>query len=79
MAATFWTLGVIPIVFLAQIPFIVAFGVLLDAFMVRPLLVPALSHDMGDAIWLISKLCPGPQGLKTPTWQHPPGTAVSGP
>ena len=42
LAATFAALSVIPILFLAQIAFIVAFGVLLDTFLVRALLVPAL-------------------------------------
>ncbi len=44
LAATFAALGVIPILFLAQIAFIVAFGVLLDTFVVRSLLVPALTR-----------------------------------
>lgn len=56
LAATFSALGVIPILFLAQIAFIVAFGVLLDTFIVRSLLVPALTHDIGKAIWWPSKL-----------------------
>ncbi|MDD7961823.1 MMPL family transporter [Microbacterium thalli] len=56
LAATFAALGVIPILFLAQIAFIVAFGVLLDTFVVRSLLVPALAHDIGPAIWWPSKL-----------------------
>jgi RND superfamily putative drug exporter len=56
LAATFAALGVIPILFLAQIAFIVAFGVLLDTFIVRSLLVPALSYDIGTAIWWPSKL-----------------------
>ena len=46
----------IPILFLAQIAFIVAFGVLLDTFIVRSLLVPALSYDLGRVIWWPSKL-----------------------
>jgi putative drug exporter of the RND superfamily len=56
LAATFAALGVIPILFLAQIGFIVAFGVLLDALIVRSLLVPALSYDVGRTIWWPSKL-----------------------
>ncbi|QAY58781.1 MMPL family transporter [Microbacterium protaetiae] len=56
LAATFAALGVIPILFLAQIAFIVAFGVLLDTFLVRSLLVPAVSYDIGRAIWWPSKL-----------------------
>lgn len=56
LAATFAALGVIPILFLAQIAFIVAFGVLLDTILVRSLLVPALCYDIGPKIWWPSKL-----------------------
>ncbi|WP_336652471.1 MULTISPECIES: MMPL family transporter [unclassified Leucobacter] len=56
LAATFAALSVIPILFLAQISFIVAFGVLLDTFIVRALLVPALMYDIGPAVWWPSKL-----------------------
>ncbi|WP_394684779.1 MMPL family transporter [uncultured Microbacterium sp.] len=56
LASTFAALGVIPILFLAQIAFIVAFGVLLDTFVVRSLLVPALAYDLGRRIWWPSKL-----------------------
>ncbi|WP_460772289.1 MMPL family transporter [Microbacterium sp. GXF7504] len=56
LAATFAALGVIPILFLAQLAFIVAFGVLLDTFIVRSLLVPALAYDIGKKIWWPSKL-----------------------
>jgi len=55
LAATFAALGVIPILFLAQIAFIVAFGVLLDTFVVRSLLVPALSYELGRWIWWPSR------------------------
>ncbi|MDQ3052442.1 MAG: efflux RND transporter permease subunit [Actinomycetota bacterium] len=56
LAATFAALGVIPVLFLAQIAFVVAFGVLLDTTVVRSLLVPALTHDIGRAIWWPSTL-----------------------
>lgn len=56
LAATFAALSVIPILFLLQLAFIVAFGVLLDTFVVRTLLVPALAYDIGPAIWWPSKL-----------------------
>ena len=56
MATTFAALGVIPLLFLAQIAFIVAFGVLLDTFVVRSLLVPALVHDLGRRTWWPSAL-----------------------
>ncbi|GII98070.1 membrane protein [Sediminihabitans luteus] len=51
LAATFAALGVIPLLFLAQIAFVVAFGVLVDTFVVRSLLVPALVHDIGRRTW----------------------------
>lgn len=56
LAATFAALGVIPILFLAQLAFIVAFGVLLDTFVVRSLLVPALAYDIGRKIWWPAKM-----------------------
>ncbi|MCA1306222.1 MMPL family transporter [Microbacterium esteraromaticum] len=61
LAATFTALAVIPILFLVQLAFIVAFGVLLDTFVVRTLLVPALSYDLGRVIWWPSKLSKHPQ------------------
>ena len=56
LAATFAALGVIPILFLVQLAFIVAFGVLLDTFVVRTLLVPALGLAIGRALWWPSRL-----------------------
>lgn len=51
LAATFAALAVIPIMFLVQLAFIVAFGVMVDALIVRSLLVPALALDIGRPIW----------------------------
>ncbi|WP_344975441.1 MMPL family transporter [Salinactinospora qingdaonensis] len=51
LAATFAALAVIPLLFLAQLAFLVAFGVLLDALLVRSVLVPALALDAGRWIW----------------------------
>ena len=61
LAATFAALAVIPILFLAQLAFIVAFGVLLDTFIVRSLLVPALTYDIGPKVWWPSKLSRTPE------------------
>lgn len=56
LAATFAALGVLPLMFLAQIAFIVAFGVLLDTTVVRSLLVPALTLEIGRKVWWPSAL-----------------------
>ena len=56
LAATFAALSVIPILFLFQLAFIVAFGVLLDTFVVRSLLVPALIKDIGAKVWWPSRI-----------------------
>lgn len=59
LAATFSALTVIPLLFLAQIAFIVAFGVLLDTLVVRSLLVPAAALDLGDRLWWPTRLRAG--------------------
>ncbi|QCQ91052.1 MMPL family transporter [Rhodococcus sp. SGAir0479] len=66
LAATFSALAVIPLLFLAQLAFIVAFGVLLDALLVRSLLVPALTVDLGRRIWWPGRLASAPEPSSTP-------------
>lgn len=56
LASTFAALYVIPILFLAEIAFIVAFGVLLDTIIVRSLLVPSLTLEIGRPMWWPSKI-----------------------
>ncbi len=56
LAGTFSVLAVLPLVFLTQLGFIVAFGVLLDTFLVRSVLVPALTLDIGSRVWWPSAL-----------------------
>ncbi|WP_278234691.1 MMPL family transporter [Isoptericola sp. AK164] len=64
LAATFAALGVIPLAFLAQLAFIVSFGVLIDTLVVRSLLVPALVHDIGDRTWWPSHLARRPVAVE---------------
>jgi RND superfamily putative drug exporter len=51
LAAVFAVLGVIPLIALAQIGTVVCIGVLLDALLVRTVLVPALVFLLGDRFW----------------------------
>jgi RND superfamily putative drug exporter len=56
LAGTFLVLASLPLVFLTEIGFVVAFGVLLDTFLVRSILVPAIALDLGDRFWWPSAL-----------------------
>jgi RND superfamily putative drug exporter len=56
LAGTFTLLGILPLVTLAQLGFIVAFGVVLDTFVVRSVLVPALVFDVDRRFWWPSSL-----------------------
>ena len=79
LAATFAALGTIPILFLVQIAFIVAFGVLLDTFLVRSLLVPALAIHVGRPFWWPSRLgrrpATAPDAEDEPTMEADPADA----
>ncbi|HZB30210.1 MAG TPA: MMPL family transporter, partial [Streptosporangiaceae bacterium] len=56
LAATFASLITLPLVFMVEMGFVVAFGVLLDTIIVRSLLLPALSFDIGRRIWAPGRL-----------------------
>ncbi|MBE2315894.1 MMPL family transporter [Solirubrobacter sp. CPCC 204708] len=56
LAGTFAVLGSLPLVFLTEIGFVVAFGVLLDTFLVRSVLVPAATLLIGPKFWWPSSL-----------------------
>lgn len=56
LAGTFSVLAVLPLVALTQVGMTVAFGVLLDTFVVRSVLVPALAFDLGERMWWPSSL-----------------------
>jgi RND superfamily putative drug exporter len=51
LAGTFATLTLLPLEELAQIGATVAVGVLLDTFVVRALLIPAIAYRLGDRAW----------------------------
>lgn len=51
LASVFVVLGVLPLIVLTQVGVIVALGVLLDTFIVRTLVVPALFTLVGDKVW----------------------------
>ena len=51
LASVFVVLGVLPLIVLTQVGVIVALGVLLDTFIVRTLVVPALFTLTGDRVW----------------------------
>ncbi|MFE6910104.1 MMPL family transporter [Streptomyces erythrochromogenes] len=56
LAATFAVLVTLPLVMLIEVGFLVAFGVLLDALLVRSVLVPALTLLIGRRMWWPSRL-----------------------
>jgi RND superfamily putative drug exporter len=56
LAGTFSVLAVLPLTFLTELGFVVAFGVLLDTFLVRSVLVPAIALNLGDKFWWPSAL-----------------------
>jgi RND superfamily putative drug exporter len=56
LAGTFSVLAVLPLVALTQIGITVALGVLLDTFVVRSILVPALTFSLGERTWWPSTL-----------------------
>jgi RND superfamily putative drug exporter len=56
LAGTFAVLATLPLVFLTEIGFVVAFGVLLDTFLVRSVLVPSIAVLIGPKFWWPSSL-----------------------
>jgi RND superfamily putative drug exporter len=60
LAGTFAVLGTLPVTFLTELGFAVAFGVLLDTLVVRSVLVTALNLDLGRWVWWPSRLARQP-------------------
>src|SRR5215218_2769510 len=75
LAATFGALAVLPLLFLAHMAYLVDFGVLLDTFVVRSLVVPSAVALIGDRVWWPSRLAKGPAPsaeLSSPTREETP-------
>jgi len=51
LAAVFCVLGVLPLIALTQVGIIVGLGILLDTFVVRTVVIPALFTLIGPAVW----------------------------
>ena len=75
LAGTFAALATLPVTFLAELGFAVAFGVLLDTIVVRSVLVTALNLDLGRWVWWPSRLAREPATEADITVEP---TAVSG-
>jgi RND superfamily putative drug exporter len=56
LAGTFSALASLPLVEYAEVGLVIAFGVLLDTFLVRTVLVPALVLEIGGRVWWPSAL-----------------------
>lgn len=56
LAAVFCVLGVLPLITLTQIGIVVGLGILLDTFVVRTVVIPALFSLIGRSVWWPSDL-----------------------
>ncbi len=63
LAAVFCVLGVLPLIVLTQLGIIVGLGILLDTFLVRTVVIPALFTMIGPRIWW-------PATVETPAGRH---------
>ncbi len=65
LAGTFSMLAVLPLAVLVEIGLLIAAGALLDTFLVRSLLVPALVLDIGPRVWWPSSLARGTRAKRS--------------
>jgi putative drug exporter of the RND superfamily len=85
LAGTFLVLTTLPVWTLFELGFAVAFGVLVDTFLVRSVIVPAVTTMAGDRIWWPASARAGTRGLSGVTEVHNPdsqseeGYAATGP
>lgn len=77
LAGTFAVLGTLPVTFLAEIGFAVAFGILLDTIVVRSVLVTALNLDLGRWMWWPGRLARSPRAQAVPA-PEPDAPAIRG-
>ncbi len=87
LAATFLVLTITPVVLNIQLGLLVAVGVLIDAFVVRTILVPALAIDVGRRTWwpshpaatlvITAREAASPTGRQTPPVVPDPGHPTS--
>ncbi len=56
LAGTFAVLAVLPLIALTQLGITVALGILLDTLVVRSILVPALTFELGERTWWPSRM-----------------------
>jgi RND superfamily putative drug exporter len=71
LAGTFATLTLLPLEALVQIGATVAIGVLLDTFVVRALLIPAIAYRLGERTWWPSRTAAGPAPTPEPELSSP--------
>jgi RND superfamily putative drug exporter len=71
LAGTFSALASLPLVAFAEVGLVIAFGVLLDTFLVRTVLVPALVMEIDGRVWWPSALSRGQSGA----WPRQDGRA----
>lgn len=72
LAGTFGALMTLPLEALFQIGFTVAFGLLVDTFLVRTILVPAIAFKLGERNWWPSRIShAGPAPEATPELAAP--------
>ena len=75
LAGTFSVFLALPVVFLFNIGFMVAVGILLDTFVVRTIMVPAAVELLGDRVWWPSTAAGGGGALRERTSDSHPGLA----
>lgn len=70
LAAVFCVLGVLPLITLTQLGIIVGLGILLDTFVVRTVVIPALFTLVGPGIWWPNRIDPNRMDPSTTVHPH---------